>query len=131
MPDLSLTSIAALFNAAIFLGLIVQVIRIRRHDDQVPDEIADRPLSRALHGQASAAEQIPLALVLGLLVELQGGPEGPLASALAAFTLGRLLHGIHFGWHGIPSQLRFYGMFLTLVGQVTLAALLFWTVFWM
>jgi Uncharacterized relative of glutathione S-transferase, MAPEG superfamily len=108
--DLMLTSIAALLNAAIFGALTVKVIRMRRRDGVVLGDNGDRALTKAIRGQANAAEQMPLGLILALLIELQGGPAGPLASALAAFTLGRLIHGIYFGIHGTPWQLRFYGM---------------------
>ena len=128
MPDLPLTSLAALLNGAIFFGLTLKVIRIRRRDGVVLGDNGDRALMKAIRGQANAAEQMPLGLILGLLIELQGGPAGPLASALAAFTLGRLIHGAYFGIHGTPWRLRFYGMFLTMAGQVTLAALLVWTI---
>lgn len=129
MPDLTLTTIAALANTAIFLALTIKVIRMRRRDGVVLGDNGDRALTKAIRGQANAAEQMPLGLILALLVEAQGGPPGPLASALAAFTLGRVLHGLYFGVHGTPWRLRFYGMFLTLAGQVTLAVLLVWTVF--
>ena len=124
--DLTLTSIAAVLNAAILAALTIKVIRMRRRDGVVLGDNGDRALTKAIRGQANAAEQMPIALILAILVELQGGPAGPLASALACFTLGRAMHALYFGRHGIHWRFRFYGMFLTLAGQITLAALLVW-----
>ena len=129
MIDLTLTSLAAALNAAIFAALTIKVIRMRRRDGVVLGDNGDRALTKAIRGQANAAEQMPIALILSLLVEAQGGPTGPLASALACFTLGRAMHALYFGRHGFHWRFRFYGMFLTLAGQVTLVALLLWTLF--
>lgn len=128
MMDLTLTSVAALANATILFLLTVKVVRMRRRDGVVLGDNGDRALTKAIRGQANAAEQMPMAMVMSVLVEAQGGPAGPLATALIAFTLGRMLHAAYFGIHGTPWRLRFYGMFLTLAGQFTLFLLLVWTV---
>lgn len=131
MPEtgLTLTSIAALLNGLILILLTIKVVRMRRRDGIVLGDNGDREVTKAIRGQANAAEQMPIALILAALVELQGGPIGPLASALGAFTLGRALHAVYFGIHGTHWRLRFYGMFLTLTGQFMLMGLLAWTVF--
>ena len=128
MPfDLPITSLAALLNGMIFLVLTVRVITYRRGNGIVLGENDDRVLTKRVRGQANAAEQMPLALVLLALCELQGvGPALLLPTALI-FTAGRLLHGAYFSWHGLHWRLRFFGMALTLTGQTALLTLILWT----
>ncbi|MEJ6401320.1 MAPEG family protein [Yoonia sp. 2307UL14-13] len=114
---LTITSIAAFLNGLFILALTIKVILIRRRDGVVLGDNDDRVLTKAIRGQANATEQIPLALILMGLIEVQNGPGWLLIPLAATFTIGRLMHATYFGIHGTPWQLRFYGMFLTLIAQ--------------
>jgi uncharacterized membrane protein YecN with MAPEG domain len=126
MTDISLpiTSLAAVANGVILLLLTARVIGLRRRDGVVLGDNNDRVLTKAIRGQANAAEQMPLALLLLALVEIQGGPVAALVTLALTLTVGRALHAIYFGAHGIPWRFRFYGMLLTLIAQAGLIATL-------
>lgn len=122
MPDISLsiTSLTAIINGAILLALTFRVIILRRRDGVVLGDNGDRVLTKAIRGQANAAEQIPVALILLALAEVQGGHPVVLAALALTLTVGRCLHAIYFGIHGMPWRLRFYGMILTIIAQAGL-----------
>ena len=122
MPDISLpiTSLTAISAAVLILALTIQVVRLRRKDGVIIGDNGDRVLAKAIRGHANATEQLPIALILMGLSELQGGATSLLWLAAAALMVGRVMHGIYFGIHGTHWRLRFYGMWLTLGAQVLL-----------
>lgn len=128
MIDLPITSLAAIANGLILWLLTYRVILFRRRGGVVLGDNNDRVLAKAIRGQANAAEQIPIALILIGLVEVQGGNMLLLAGLAALFTLGRGLHGLYFAIHGTPWQLRFYGMLATIVAQAALMLMLLVTI---
>lgn len=117
MIELPISSLAALANMVIFLTLTWAVIRLRRAQGVVLGDGEDRALQKAIRGQGNASEQMPLALILMLLAELQGAPALLLIPAALLFTAGRALHGVYFGLHGTHWSLRMTGMAATLLGQ--------------
>src|SRR6056297_2389978 len=117
MTDLPVTSAAALLNGALLLALTARVIFHRRRNGIVLGDNGDRVLTKAIRGQANAAEQVPVALILCALAELQAAPAAPLAATAALFTLGRYMHGAYFALHGLHWRLRFWGMLATLIVQ--------------
>ncbi len=126
MPEISLpvTSLSAIFAALLILVLTVQVIRLRRKDGVVIGDNNDRVLAKAIRGHANATEQLPIALILMGLAELQGAPAGLLWIAAASLIAGRVMHATYFGIHGTHWKLRFYGMWLTFAAQALLIAAL-------
>lgn len=126
MPDIALplTSLTAFFNGALLLALTVRVIMIRRRDGIVLGDNDDRVMTKAIRGQANASEQIPVALILIGLIEIQGGGSAILAVLATIFSIGRLLHGVYFAVHGTNWRLRLSGMFLTLLAQAGLLIML-------
>ncbi|WP_412506464.1 MAPEG family protein [Roseovarius sp. SYSU LYC5161] len=124
MTDLPITSIAALLNGGLLLALTARVIFYRRRNSVILGDNGDRALTKAIRGQANAAEQMPMALILCALAEAQGAPILALAVTAALFTLGRYMHGAYFAWHGLHWRLRFWGMLATLAAQGLLLALL-------
>lgn len=130
MPlDLPVTSLAVLLNAMLFLVLTIRVITYRRGRGVVYGDSNDKVLMKRIRGQGNAAEQMPIALILIAVAELQGAGFTALMGLALVFTLGRLLHGVFFAVHGMPWQLRFYGMLLTLIAQGGLIGLLLLTMF--
>ena len=124
IDHLPITSLAAIANGALFLWLTWTVIRLRRRDGIVLGDGADRIVTKAIRGQGNAAEQMPLALILLLLGEIQGASTGVLGLLALVFTFGRLAHGIYFSVHGTHWRLRVIGMYATLIGQAGLLILL-------
>ncbi len=128
LPELPITSLAAIANGLILLLLTYKVIVLRRRDGVVLGDNDDREMIKAIRGQANAAEQIPLAIILLALIELQAGNVIILGVLAAALTTGRVMHALYFGIHGTNWRLRFYGMLLTLFAQAGLLLALLVTV---
>lgn len=102
----STVSLYAGLNTAVLLCLAVQTGRIRH---QVGVSIGDggQPrLIRVMRGHANAIETIPVALILLLLVALQGGPAWAIHALGVLLTVGRLLHALHFAAADAPGWQR-------------------------
>ena len=127
LPELPITSLAAIANGLMLFLLTVRVIVLRRRDGVVLGDNDDRVLTKAIRGQANAAEQMPMALILLGLIEAQGGSPIAAAGLAILFTAGRALHGLYFAVNGTSWRLRFYGMLMTLAAQGGLLAALFVT----
>jgi len=128
MISLPITSFTALFTGALILLLTIRVVQLRRRGGVVLGDNDDRALAKAIRGQANAAEQLPIALILMGLAELQGGGTLLLLLAAALLVIGRILHAIYFAIHGTHWRLRFYGMWMTLAAQGVLLVILALTV---
>ena len=114
LPITSLTAIAA---GILLLILTSQVIRLRRRHGVVLGDNGDRAIAKAIRGQANAAEQLPMALILMGLAEMQGAPAVLLILMALTLLLGRIMHGYYFAVDGVTWRLRFWGMLLTLIAQ--------------
>ena len=125
---LPVTSLTAIFAGALLLLLTAQVIRLRRRGGVVLGDNNDRVLAKAIRGHGNAAEQLPIALIVMGLAELQGAPLILLWSAALVLMTGRVMHGAYFAIDGTHWTLRFYGMILTFTAQalLLLALLVAW-----
>ncbi|MEJ8561143.1 MAPEG family protein [Yoonia sp. GPGPB17] len=115
-----ITSISALLSGVIILLLTIKVIQLRRNGGVVLGDNDNRPLTKAIRGHANATEQVPIALILMGLAELQGGNTILLVLGAACLIVGRTLHGIYFAHDGTHWRLRMIGMALTLLAQIIL-----------
>jgi len=118
MPNfpLPITAWSAVILGAFFQWLTFRVIGVRRKDHILLGDGGDHVMNKKIRGQANAAEQIPISLILlGLSETLLPGMV-PLVIA-GILVVGRLMHGTYFAIHGLNFRLRFYGMLLTLVAQ--------------
>ncbi|EBA12516.1 MAPEG family protein [Roseobacter sp. CCS2] len=130
MVFLPITSISAFLGGVIILLLTIKVIQLRRKGGVVLGDNDDRALTKAIRGHANAVEQLPVALILMGLAELQNGNTILLGLGAGALIIGRTLHGIYFAHHGTDWRLRMIGMSLTLTAQIVLLiALLFALIF--
>ncbi|WP_420858967.1 MAPEG family protein [Marivivens marinus] len=117
---LPVTLTAAVINGALFQLLTWRVVRGRRRHKIVLGDGDDRAMAKAIRGQANAAEQMPIALILLGLAEMNGAAPGLLWGLAGLFTLGRMSHGAYFAIHGLHWRLRFWGMLATLLAQAGL-----------
>lgn len=115
---------SALFCAALFFALTLQVIRGRRSASVSLGDGGDPMLTRRIRGQANAAEQMPMTLLPLLAAEMLGGSSILLAVFAAMFCVGRLGHGIAFGWMSY-STMRMYGFALSGLGTLGILGCLF------
>jgi uncharacterized membrane protein YecN with MAPEG domain len=124
MISLPITSITALLGGIIILLLTIKVIQLRRRDGIVLGDNEDRVMAKAIRGHANAVEQLPIALIVMGLAEVQGGNTALLTLSAASLIVGRALHGLYFARHGLPWQMRMAGMALTLLAQIGLLIVL-------
>ena len=100
-------------NALLLLMLTLHVARTRRSLEIYFGDGGSAEMQRAMRMQLSAAESIPTALVLLLVLAGLGSPLWGLHAYGAAFTLGRMLHAAYFMSQGAPVWLRDIGAFAT------------------
>lgn len=114
---LYVTGWATVVLAIWHLTLTALVIIGRRTGGIVHGDNGDKSMMKRIRGHANASEQIPLALItLGLSEWVLSG-WWTIAIAVS-LILGRVLHGLYFGFHGLPHQFRQLGMFLTICAQI-------------
>lgn len=88
----TITPVYAALLALVFLVLSVRVIRVRRGAKIALGDGEDKTLLSRTRAHGNFAEYTPLALVLILMVEMQGGP-GWLIHGLGVLLLaGRIAH---------------------------------------
>lgn len=125
MPDFPfpVTAWSTVVLAVLFQWLTFRVIGVRRKDHILLGDGGDRIMNKKIRGQANAAEQIPISLILLGFTEYLMPGIIPLVIAVI-LIVGRVMHGIYFSIHGTNFRLRFYGMLFTLLAQsLAIAAL--------
>ena len=118
MPDFlfPVTAWSTVVLAVLFQWLTFRVIGVRRKDHILLGDGGDHVMNKKIRGQANAAEQIPISLILLGLTEYVMPGLVPLVIAVI-LIVGRVMHGIYFTIHGTNFRLRFYGMLFTLIAQ--------------
>ena len=84
----------------------------------------DDTLQRAIRGHGNLAEFAPLMLIMLLIAEMNGASLTVLHSYGSVFFIGRLAHGICFGFMRCSMLLRIGGIALTLTALIGMAAYL-------
>ncbi|MGB0409998.1 MAG: MAPEG family protein [Pikeienuella sp.] len=115
-----LTAFYAGLLALIYLWLTARVIRKRRGDLISHGDGDDAAFAKVIRGQANAAEQMPIIIIMLALAEMLGAPTLALHVLGVMIVVGRLLHGLHFNGMG-PFIYRPIGMALTLLVLAILA----------
>lgn len=119
MPPL-ITSIYAALGAILVVLLALRVVLRRRRTTIGLGDGGDRDLEQCIRVHANAVENLPLALILLLLLELRGIPAPWLHGFGIAVILSRLLHAWGFSRRKGVSFGRFFG---TLVGWLAVLAM--------
>jgi hypothetical protein len=122
------TTLVALFAAlgTIFLALRVIRLRFRLGEGLGEGQRADDRLLRAVRAHGNFVENVPLALILLALTELQVGTLASVWVAGGALVLGRLLHASALARTAGPHLARTAGMILTWTCFLILSAVLGW-----
>jgi len=115
------TAWTALFCGVLFFALTVRVILGRRDTNISLGDGGDPMMERRIRGQGNAAEQMPMTLIPMMAAELMGAPTGLLIVSAILFCVGRLMHGITFGWLK-HSPMRIYGFGISLLGTLGVLA---------
>jgi len=117
---LPITSLTALCAGVLILLLTIRVVQFRRQNGVVLGDGGHPVLAKAIRGHANATEQVPVALILMGLAELQGASATVLGVIAVVLIGGRVLHALYFGRHGTHWRFRFFGMVMTLLAQIGL-----------
>lgn len=119
---LPVTALYAGILALWVVFLLFQVVGFRRGEKVALGDGGSDHGQRLIRAHANATETIPLFLILLGLTEGLGAPSYALHLLGGIFTLGRIVHGVHFMKARPGITLRFVGMILTIIAM-TMAAL--------
>lgn len=123
MPPL-ITSIYAALGALLVVALALRVVLRRRKLAVGLGDGGDRDLEQCIRVHANAIENLPLALLLLLLLELRGIPAPWLHGLGGALMAARVLHAWGFSRRKGVSLGRFLGTLTTWLVVITMAAML-------
>lgn len=108
---------AAIYTALNALWLLVLSYNVGRHRGRAnalnPGDLGDAVLVRAIRAHANAAEYMPLAVVILVLLALLGAPLSLIHALGAGFTAGRVIHSFGMFRDTHPNPVRFTGNLLT------------------
>lgn len=116
--------VTAIFAGLMALWLVVlqfKVVGFRRTQKVSLGTGGDQMGERLIRAHGNAVETIPIFLILLAASETLGTPQWILIALGVVFTLGRLMHGVHFFKIRQGGKLRFYGMIMTLLATISAA----------
>ena len=119
--SLPITSLYAALATLLLVGLAGRVPGLRRHYRVGIGDGGQATLSRAMRVHGNAVENIPVALVLLALLEIQGGHPAGLHGAGSSLLLGRLLHAWGLSRSEGETRARVCGMALTWLALLGMA----------
>jgi uncharacterized protein len=120
------TGIYAALGALLLLVLAVRISLARRSARVGIGDGGNHELSRRIRAHANAAEHLPIALLLLLLLDLGQTPPSWLHVFGVLLIVGRVLHAIGLSRTAGPSPGRVLGMVLTWGVMLVMALLLLW-----
>ncbi len=120
------TSLYAALGVLLVLLLGAAVVRQRRRAQVGIGDGGDAGLARAIRAHANLVENLPLALVMLLLLELGGLAPLWLHLLGGGFLASRLLHAWGLSRRSGVSFGRFWGMVGTWTAMLSMAVLLLW-----
>jgi uncharacterized membrane protein YecN with MAPEG domain len=94
MMALSLTGFYASLLGLLYLGLAINIIRLRRKFKVGIGDGDNKILAQAIRVHGNFSEYVPVALILLVSYELNGGSVMVLHTLGAALVVGRVLHAI-------------------------------------
>lgn len=112
------TTLAAILNGGLLLVMTTSIALTRRSQKISFGDGGDGRFAKRQRGHANGVEQIPIALILIALCEVQGAPDWLLWIIVAVLTAGRFSHACQFWFATAPFAMRPYGVRLTMLAQV-------------
>lgn len=119
-----ITGLYAALLGLMFLGLSHYVIAGRRHYKTGRGDGGNDDLATRIRIHGNYAETIPFALLLVMLVEMQGAPLLSLHAMGVILIVGRVSHG--YALHKNILRWRVVGMVLTHIVMISCCAFLIW-----
>ncbi|MEN0040280.1 MAG: MAPEG family protein [Pseudomonadota bacterium] len=126
---LPVTTFATIVLAGLYVALTMRVIDARRFAGVSLGDGGDERLTRTIRGQGNFVENVPIALLLILVTEMQTVAlwtttfDLLFVLATLSFVVGRVLHGIAFGFTMNWPLGRVGGMTLSLFSMLFLLIL--------
>ena len=118
---LPVTSLLALPLTLLLIGLAFRVASLRIRNKVGLGVGSNKTLARAMAAHGNAMENIPIALILLALAELQSANIYFLSVLGIVFTIARAMNALGVSQHAGHSFGRFYGILLSWIVITTLA----------
>jgi hypothetical protein len=118
MPAMHVTPLYAALLGLVFFVLSVRTIGLRRRVRVAIGDGGDAELLRAMRVHANFAEYVPLALLLLMMFEWQGGPALLVHALGLALLAGRLSHALGVSRAREEFKYRVFGMSMTFTAIV-------------
>ena len=126
--SLPITSIYAALSALLVIVLALRVVQSRQKHKVGLGDNGEANLQQRIRVHANAIENLPLALLLLMLLEMQGIPAHWLHGLGAALVSARVLHAWGFSRRKGVSFGRFVGTIVTWLVMLAMALILLWRV---
>jgi len=114
MQSIEVTSIYAAILGFMFTAITLRVALLRMSKQQSAGDGGDKQFAKLIRGHGNFAETVPIALILIVLLELQGSSNLTLHVLGIALVIGRVSHYIQLTGLVKPLIIRMVGMILTL-----------------
>jgi len=114
MQSIEVTSIYAAILGFMFTAITLRVALLRMSKQQSAGDGGDKQFAKLIRGHGNFAETVPIALILIVLLELQGSSNLTLHVLGTALVIGRVSHYIQLTGLVKPLIIRMVGMILTL-----------------
>jgi uncharacterized protein len=121
-----ITLLYASLSALLIVRLSISVIKLRRKNRIIVGDGGNEELQLAIRKHANAVEYIPIALLLLLMLELNGAPKILIHLLGSTLLIGRIIHAM--GFPAKDLRKRILGMQITIYLLIGLAILnvVFW-----
>ena len=116
-----ITSIYASLAVLLIVKLTLSVIKLRRKNRISVGDGGNEELQLAIRTHANAVEYIPIALLLILMLELNGAPNILIHVLGITLLIGRIIHAMGLPAKNLPK--RILGMQITIYLLIGLAVL--------
>lgn len=111
----------AALNVFILFWLAVATGAARRKAGVLIGDGGDLALIRVMRGHANAVENMPMMFVMMIVAAAMGTPSFVLHALGGVFTVGRLIHAMHFVSLDAPRWQRGVGFMLSFLAMAVLA----------
>ena len=125
----SITAIYLAVLALLYVGLAIQVARLRQRDRAAFGDNGSRELRSAIRAHANFVEYVPIITLMVAMLEMSGLPAMRVHGLMGALLVSRLLHPL--GMYAAPNTLQFRigrvgGITITFILLIACAMMILW-----
>ena len=103
--DENINTVVAHGLGVVFIGLAIQVARLRQRDRAAFGDNGSRELRSAIRAHANFVEYVPIITLMVAMLEMSGLPAMRVHVLMGALLVSRLLHPL--GMYAAPNTLQF------------------------